>query len=89
LPFLIDLSNRKVETVNTGDVPFSTYKIGTAAKAVAGVLRPPEKVVEHCVQSHTTTIMQNKISEIRTTTTQTARPLIIRMETSNFKEGWI
>lgn len=64
LPFVIDLGNRKMEIVNTGDVPFSASEFRTAANAVAGVLKTPEKAVDHCVQIHATKITQNEIFDI-------------------------
>lgn len=58
LPFVIELGKRKIDIINGGEVPFSVSEFGTAAKAVAGVLRQPERVVDHGVQIHAATITQ-------------------------------
>jgi hypothetical protein len=59
LPFLIELDKRKIDIINGGEIPFSVSEFRTAAKAIAGVLQQPERVLDHCVQVHATTITQN------------------------------
>ncbi|KAL2845471.1 NmrA-like family protein [Aspergillus pseudoustus] len=64
LPFMIDLANRRIDVVNGGDVPFSLSEFRTVAKAIAGVLTQPGRVVEHCVQVHGMLVTQNEVLRI-------------------------
>ncbi|KFY40632.1 hypothetical protein V495_05325 [Pseudogymnoascus sp. VKM F-4514 (FW-929)] len=64
LPFLLDLKNRTIEIVNGGDIPFSTSEFSTAAKAIAGALKQPERVSDHCIQVHAILITQKMALEI-------------------------
>jgi hypothetical protein len=50
--------------VNGGDVPFSISEFRTVAMGIVGVLRQPERVVEHCVQVHGMLATQNQVLEI-------------------------
>jgi hypothetical protein len=49
--------------VNGGDVPFSISEFRTVAMGIVGVLRQPERVVEHCVQVHGMLATQNQVLE--------------------------
>ncbi|CAH0051027.1 unnamed protein product [Clonostachys solani] len=64
LPFVVDFGNRKMDMVSGGAAQFSTSKFVTAAKAVAGVLRQPDRVKDHCVQVHAIPITQSQIWDI-------------------------
>lgn len=64
LPFVLDLQNRKIEIVNGGGVPFSTSEFYTTAKAIAGVLKQPGRVIDHCIQVHAMLITQKMAFEI-------------------------
>ncbi|KAH8703352.1 hypothetical protein BGW36DRAFT_422916 [Talaromyces proteolyticus] len=61
LPFVLELANRKIEIINGGDIPFSVSEFGTTAKWIIGVLRQPKRGVDHCVQTHATTVTQNEV----------------------------
>ncbi|KAL2837216.1 NmrA-like family protein [Aspergillus pseudodeflectus] len=61
LPFMIDLPNRAIDRVNGGEVSFSISEFRTVSRAIVGVLREPERVVEHCVQVHGMLVTQNQV----------------------------
>ncbi|KAJ5113475.1 NmrA-like family protein [Penicillium angulare] len=64
LPFIVDFKNRKMDMINGGEVETSSSSFRTTAKAIVGVFKYPERVVDRCVQVHDTIITQKKVLDI-------------------------
>lgn len=63
VPYVIDFKNRTAELLDGGDTPVSCSELDTAAKAVAGVLKQPERVKNHSVHVHDTIVTQRETLE--------------------------